>query len=631
MKTVMRVWMQSQFCFWKTVRSTPQFLNIGTVILLFSILSLGFWIRIKDVPDLPDQQFTSNDAYLYYSQARTITEQGYLPDHDMDRWLPNGRDNRQLLPLYSYALAYMHKAITLFFHKVTLYQVQLYAPTVCFTLGLALLLFFLTVNYGLLLASIVGVLLVTFPSSIARSAAGFSDRDAWCWMLAIIAIITYLWKEKMQPGRHRYLTTALCGFIVFLGGLSWEAFGIFVLILLSAEIWKFCTTEVEENLKEYILWVLMFVPWLYLISPAYRSGYGFSTYVGPLMLAPSVALLILKIIRYLLLRFVKQLRPHARKIAWGLTLFGIAAGGIYVILKYNTFAVTAFPFQESRLMKSVTELSDPDFTYWISSYGSMFILGSISLVTVPYYFWKWNALTFIFGLFFLSVTIFLHYPLYRWIGPLWCDLIFIAAFPLTVIGIGIASTRKHGIHQNELPLIITLVWFLIWVSFTRNGLRYGFFMGPPIALGTAVLLKHIATFRDANQTPIQLFGQGLHPKMVTLGFITIMLILLLFWPPAGGYLTGTQKNSVSRNAIPGQGTLKQAFNWIKSKLPYNSTVVAAHWGYGSQLNVHGNVKTITDQDHFIPHWYISTSAMCSVHNLKQKHYIFSKHIMQHIL
>ncbi len=196
-------------------------------------------------------------------------------------------------------------------------------------------------------------------------------------VLAVLAIVIYLYRERMSSGPRRLIATALCGLVVFLGGLSWEAFGIFVLIILSAELWKFCTTDTENNLKEYILWMLMFVPWLYLISPAYRSGYGFSTHVAALMLAPGLALLALKSIRYLLLRFVKQLCPHARKLAWGLTLFGIAAGGIYVISQYNTFATTAFPFMENRLMKTVSELKNPDLIDWVDRYGSMFILGSI--------------------------------------------------------------------------------------------------------------------------------------------------------------------------------------------------------------------------------------------------------------
>ena len=145
-------------------------------ILLLCILCLAFWIRIQGAERLPDGQFTENDAYLYHYQANIIAEQGHLPVRDMRRWLPLGRDNEQLLSLYSYTIAYIHKAFPAF----SLYQIQLYVPTLCFTLGLSVLLLFLS---------------------------------------------------------HTYL-----------------------------------------------LWILMFVPWLYLISPAYRSGYGFSTHLSTLML-----------------------------------------------------------------------------------------------------------------------------------------------------------------------------------------------------------------------------------------------------------------------------------------------------------------------------------------------------------
>ena len=250
--------------------------------LLLGTLFLTFWIRIQGAERLPAGQFTENDAYLYHWQAGIIVEQGGLPARDMHRWLPIGRDNGQLLPLYSYALAYTHKALP----WLSLYQIQLYAPVLCFTLALGALLLFLTRYYGIFFAAIVGVLLATLPGSVERSAAGFGDRDAWCWMFGVLAVTSYLWKENMVPGLRRWIATALAGFIVFLGGLSWEAFGIFVLIILVTEMWKFCTTETEQHLKEYLLWCLIFVPWLYLISPAYRGGYGFSTHLSALTLAP---------------------------------------------------------------------------------------------------------------------------------------------------------------------------------------------------------------------------------------------------------------------------------------------------------------------------------------------------------
>ncbi len=305
-------------------KSFTIYLTIGA--LFYCIILLTFWIRIQGVHRLPAGQFTENDAYLYHWHANIIAKHGVLPAKDMHRWLPNGRDNGLLLSLYSYAIAYIHKAVAWAFPKLTINHIQLYLPVFCFTLGLGVLFVFLTRVHGLLFATVVGVLLATLPGSIERSAAGFGDRDAWCWMFGILAVISYLWKEVMQPGRRRFVATILSGFIVFLGGLSWEAFGLFVLIILCIEIWKFCTNETEQHLKEYLIWILMFVPLLYLLAPAYRRGYSYWTHLAVLVLLPPLVVFTIRGARYLLLTYVEFLQPHARKLAWGLTLGAIVLG-----------------------------------------------------------------------------------------------------------------------------------------------------------------------------------------------------------------------------------------------------------------------------------------------------------------
>ena len=50
-----------------------------------------------------------------------------------------------------------------------------------------------------------------------------------------------------------------------------------------------------------------------------------------------------------------------------------------------------------------------------------------------------------------------------------------------------------------------------------------------------------------------------------------------------------------------RGHLRRRFNGCVRHLRRDA-VVAANWTYGSQLNVLGGVKTITDQDHYIQHW-----------------------------
>lgn len=73
------------------------------------------------------RQFSENDAYLYHWQSDIIAKQGVLPANDMQRWLPDGRDNQQLLSLYPYTIAYIHKT----FPWLTLYHIQLYLPILC--------------------------------------------------------------------------------------------------------------------------------------------------------------------------------------------------------------------------------------------------------------------------------------------------------------------------------------------------------------------------------------------------------------------------------------------------------------------------------------------------------------------
>ena len=569
-----------------------------TITLLVCLLILTVWIRLQGVDRLPDGQFTENDAYLLHRHAQTIAEQGALPARDLHRWLPLGRENGQLLSLYAYAIAYTHKV----FPWWSLYQIQLYLPVLCWTLGLGVLFLFLTRCYGLFFATIVGVLLATLPGSIERSAAGFGDRDAWCWMLGVLAVTCYLWKDGLEPGRRRWLATALSGFIVFLGGLSWEAFGVFVLMIVTIELWKFCTTEPEQHLKEYLVWVLMFVPGLYLISPAYRSGYGFTTHVAALMLFPPLTVYALRGLRCLILKYYPPMQSHSRKLACGLTLIGIAAGAGYMVLQHGTFAETAFTLFETPLMKNVGELADPHFRFWYRRYGALFLLGSLGLIIASLLLWKQNALPLTCALALFTATTFFRGPLSDGIGAETCNALFLVSLGVTVLFWGIAGLRTEA-PENERVTLAMLAWFLLWVGLARGGKRYDFFIGIPLAYGTAWLLYFspgyiIHWLKSTHRLP-----PHLKESSVTALIAIAVLIPVLFLNPLGGHLNRAGYAAAEmRTPTPGRGTpLAQTLTWMKQTLP-ESTVVAANWSYGHLLNTFGGVKTITDPDHFLTHW-----------------------------
>ena len=211
-------------------------------ILLLCLLFITFYIRIQGVERLRDGQFTENDAYLYHWQAGIIAEHGHLPARDMHRWLPLGRENGQLLSLYAYAIAYIHKAMP----WLSLYHIQLYLPTLCFTLALSVLFLFFARTNGVIHRCIT---LSNATGQCRTQCRGFRRSGCRCWMFGVLSVTSYLWKEHQQPGKRRYIATAMSGVTVFLGGLSWEGFGIFVLIIHVVEFYKFCTTDTEKTPK----------------------------------------------------------------------------------------------------------------------------------------------------------------------------------------------------------------------------------------------------------------------------------------------------------------------------------------------------------------------------------------------
>ena len=585
--------------------------KLSAALLIIGILCVAAFIRIQGISNIPSGQLTGSDGYFYYWQAQLISENGQLPERDMNRWLPVGRDLGQTLNLYSYVLAYVHKAIAWVFPNITLYQVTFYMPVICFCIGLGILCLFFYRTFGILFSSIFGVILATLPGAITRSTAGFGDRDSWCLMLGILALTTYLIALQSHHSRKRLLWTLTSGLAVFLGGISWEGFGVFLSIIILVEIWRFLTSETEDGLGLYLLWVCAFVPPLYLASAAYRSGQGFATHLAALMFVPPLTLLGIRYFRHFLLTktaFAEKLLPHARTLALGLTCAGIALGLGYILIQRTTFADTTVPFSQNTLMQSISELENTFLMYWMTHYGSIFIFGSLGGIMLILRFWKTQGLVFAVPLMLFTLTTFYRSVLDSLLGVSLSNLLFGVAIATCIIGFLVLSWRRQGTFENECIYITFVVWSLFWIALARDAKRFNFFVGISIAFFTADLILFLATFYAAKvkrRLP-QLFLKTAIPAL--------MLTLILFCSPVGGHANRAISTAIkSRKATPGRGSLAQAFGWMRENLP-PTAVVAAHWNHGSQLNVLAGVKTVVDQDHYISHWI----------DLYQQHVNFAK-------
>lgn len=584
--------------------------------IFVGILSTAFLIRAQGIKHIPSQQFTEIDGYFYLWQAQLVSEHGRMPERDMHRWLPLGRDTGQTLNLYPYVLAYTHKVISAMFAKVTLYDVSVYAPAFCFVISLAVLCLFLYITFNPFVAGIVGIILATLPGSVERSTVGFGDRDSWCLMVAILAVTFYLASLNTQKPKHKLAFTIASGIAFCCGCLSWEGFGIFPLIFVFLELWRFITSETEtkKDLWYYFLWILMFVPTLFIFSSPYRSGYGFSKHLTVFVLIPPLVILFLRCLRIILMtkRPFADKFQHGRSIAFSFTLVSIFLALIYVLIQYSTFQNTTVALSQNELMLTVTELRNPFFRYWVHRYGGVFVFGSLGLIVASLIYWKKLGMFFAVPITLFALTVFGREPLNALINEPVITLLFSVATLATIIAFLFIGQRRTEPSENELTFVAFAIWFVVWVVLARGAKRYDFFIGVPLAFFTAFVLQSFSDFvanrlRNSVYTT-EKFREDVSHNLINAICTICLLATLLFWSPMGAHAKlSIHAATKMRMATPGRTNVSTMFLWLKKiylKTVDNpeDVIFAAHWGYGSQLNVMANVKTIIDQDHFIQHW-----------------------------
>ena len=388
----------------------------------------------------------------------------------------------------------------------------------------------------------------------------------------------------------------MSGFTVFLGGISWEGFGVFLSVIIIIELWRFLTSETAEGLGLYALWVCCFVPTLYLASPAYRDGYGFAEHLAAFVLLPPVALLSIRVIRSLLISKVDRLCPHIRTVSLGLILVSVTLVFSYAWTQQSTFANTTVPISDSPVMQAMTELRSPHFGYWVFRYGGVFILASIGLIIASRRYYEQTSL--IVPLILFVATTFFREPLEK---HLWSASHGTFFFFIAVICIGIGFLISAWLQKSNEPNLMTVVafmaWFIFWVALSRDAKRYDFFIGVPLAFFAAEMITFF------SNTLSGFVKQHRQRAALKTGISITLLVGILFLPPLGAHATRSIYAAVRMRKATPTTNVTNALHWMKTALP-NTAIVAAHWGYGSQLNVLGGVKTIIDQDTYLQNWIL---------------------------
>ena len=471
--------------------------------LFISIFTLSaFFLRIQTLPNLSDGYLLGTDAYRFFRQAELIDQHGSLPDRDMMRWLPFGRDLAQQLSLSSYLIVSLHRIFRVFSDSWTLYQTTVYYPVICYCAAIVVLYFLIVTIWNRQVALIALAIAAVIPSSLPRSFAGFADRDAFCLFLTLCMSLAYVKGIHSQRSYSAAIWTILSAIFAILLGLTWEGAGLFIAVIVLTIFTKlFFRRLTRFDAICSIGWGILIIVGLLSTTAAYRGWSNPSSPYALLTLGlPSILCVTLSIIltARFWTRFSNRLISFV-PLRTGLVVL-IVVGGLSAVSmalnphtrQFATLLLDNFlsPLGESRLMQTVGELRPTSPMMWYMRYNLLFLFASAGVLLVLYELSRsgnLNRLALLAAFEILLVTV-----VYAdWADdflPAWAgDAVYFGAI-LGFIGFWVSelarARRRHSTSISQLfpedgeKLWLIFYWFVLTLFTVRGALRYNFFFAP---------------------------------------------------------------------------------------------------------------------------------------------------------
>lgn len=629
-------------------------------IVLFCALTLclfiAFILRTQNLDSLDEELLLGTDAYRFMRQSQLIIEQGRLPEREMMRWTPIGRDMTTQLSFSSYVIAYLYKFIRTFKHTVSLHSVALYYPVLCYLLAL-IILFLLAeklfnANTALLSVAIASV----HSSSLLRSMAGFCDRDALCLTLSLCSFYLYVRRLEAKSLRSSLVWSGSSGLIMMVLGLTWEGVGIFVSVIILVNLVKLVAGSYTVlDLWSYVAWFTPVLIGLLIFTRTYRypSYYG-APFILPALLVPLVVLFI-ALVYIIIRRGLKQSK-------WYITLaILVCMLGMLLFISASSYTLTSVknnilsPLGLNRLMRSISELQEYSLERWLRTYRFTFFLFSIGALFLLYKISQclginpWLAMTsfviFLISVFYAKIPPHISMIPFSSLSPSFffgSAVLFIAV----VLGLYIYSRKRNPCLNRKLDekYCMLLAWFTIMLICTKGARRYEFFFVPVMAvLASYVLIlvcKWITTPTHSQDTVFCILLVAIcwefyifYPRisvLVACIVVTLVITIIAFrqlmmkakkrgvrcagwilvtlfiigltslFPPIGGYAMVGYVQAKKMTPVINKPSL-DAYKWMKEEV-HGNAVVAAWWDYGSEINVLAGKATIIGEDTYIPYW-----------------------------
>ncbi|MAG02058.1 hypothetical protein CMI42_01870 [Candidatus Pacearchaeota archaeon] len=373
------------------------------VVLLIIALIFGGYIRSLPMTDHGGRpglwDITRNtwtlgpdlDPWLFLRNAKTIVEDGRLPEIDMMRNVPLGFDNSKESQLLPYMIVYTHKFFNIF-SDVNIEFSGAAFPVVMFIL--TIISFFLFVREvfirkskeGIFKANVIALIasffMIVVPVFLSRTVAGIPEKESAAFFFMFLALYLFLKAWKSDGLKMAMLFGVLAGISTAFMGLIWGGvIYLFIPIGLASLIAFILNRVGKKEFIVYTLWVVISFGIMDLLSSKY-SLFGLVTSLSSGMVTLTLFVMIIHQLVFKSKFIKKDLFRKTRipETIWSViislvvltVLSVIILGPSFIIEKLQAIHQTIFKPVLGRWNITVAENRQPNFQEWSGNFGPFF-------------------------------------------------------------------------------------------------------------------------------------------------------------------------------------------------------------------------------------------------------------------
>lgn len=582
----------------------------------------GLWDVTTDTwtlgPDL--------DPWLFLRIAKTIEENGSIPEIDNMRNFPLGFDNRKETMLLPYLIYYTYRLVKPIYPTANMEYAGAIFPVIMFVL--TILSFFLFTREIFVkktrkskikansIALISTLFMIVIPVFLSRTIAGIPEKESAAFFFMFLSFYLFLKGWKCEDFKESLIFGLTAGLSTSLMSLIW---GGHIFVYLTVGISTFVMFLFKElNKKEisvYNAWIISSILFTLIVSDKYSIIDLFTSIAsGSAIFVLFLILVDLMIWNTKISKYFKGIKIPKKIISLGVTLIfvilitSVLFGPSFVIEKIKAVQQMMFKPVEGRWNTTVAENRQPYFTEWAGNFGPfmfniplmlwMFILGATSmfkkatkkignkdswiltggffLLILGIIFSRYSSSSILNGENFLSKIVYY-------------GVVFLFLFLLGRIYF--KDNKRENFRNISYPLIFLLSLLLISIFSARGAVRLIMVLGPvaSIFLGYLIVESLYSFIKNKEENKKLAYG--------TLLVIVILISVIIFWNFFG------EIKSQSYSMVPSyyNQQWQYAMSWVRENTPEDS-VFGHWWDYGYWIQSIGGRATVLDGGNAITFW-----------------------------